>query len=145
MRDGRLTSMALVEDCLAVLAEREPVVGAFAHLDMAVVRLEAQRADARAAEPSHYPLNGLPVAVKDIFNTHDLPTECGTPLRAAAVPHVYVDGRQVVRDSAVVGLDLTEALDRLTEAQRRMEAAVPQRDPRGRVSHQIAPLCLPIF
>jgi 5-methylthioadenosine/S-adenosylhomocysteine deaminase len=60
-----------------------------------------------------------------------------------AVRDVYVDGRQVVAGGRVLTLDREGALARLGEAQRRMEATVPQRDPRKRTSPEIAPLSLP--
>jgi hypothetical protein len=45
----------------------------------------------------------------------------------------------------VLHLDQAGALDRLTAAQRRMEAAVPERDRRGRTSLEMTPLSLPSF
>jgi cytosine/adenosine deaminase-related metal-dependent hydrolase len=60
-----------------------------------------------------------------------------------AVREVWVDGRRVVKDGRVLTLDRAGALERLAAAQARMEAAVPQRDPRGRSSADIAPLSLP--
>jgi len=62
-----------------------------------------------------------------------------------AVRDVYVDGRRVVADGRVITLDRAGALARLSEAQRRMEAAVPQRDGRGRASTEITPLSLPTY
>jgi len=60
-----------------------------------------------------------------------------------AVRDVYVDGERVVADGRVLTLDQAGALERLTAAQRRMEAAVPSRDARGRRSTEITPLSLP--
>lgn len=60
-----------------------------------------------------------------------------------AVRDVYVDGEQVVANGRVVTLDQAGALERLTAAQRRMEASVPARDARGRRSTEITPLSLP--
>ena len=57
---------------------------------------------------------------------------------------VYIDGRRVVGDGRVLTLDHAAALERLTEAQRRMEAAVPEHDGRGRTSAEISPLSLPL-
>ena len=51
-----------------------------------------------------------------------------------AVRDVYVDGERVVADGRVLTLDQAGALERLTAAQRRMEASVPARDARGRRS-----------
>jgi len=62
-----------------------------------------------------------------------------------AVRDVYVDGQRVVGDGRVLTLDHAGALERLSEAQRRMEATVPQRDPRRRASLEIAPLSLPVL
>jgi 5-methylthioadenosine/S-adenosylhomocysteine deaminase len=61
-----------------------------------------------------------------------------------AVRDVYVDGRRVVANGRVVTLDHAGALERLTEAQRRMEALVPQRDGRHRSSTEITPPSLPM-
>ena len=60
-----------------------------------------------------------------------------------AVRDVYVGGERVVAGGRVLTLDQAGALDRLTAAQRRMEAAVPGRDARGRRSAEITPLSLP--
>jgi cytosine/adenosine deaminase-related metal-dependent hydrolase len=60
-----------------------------------------------------------------------------------AVRDVYVDGQKVVANGRVVTLDHPGSLERLTEAQRRMEAAVPARDGRKRPSEAITPLSLP--
>jgi hypothetical protein len=60
-----------------------------------------------------------------------------------AVRDVWVDGRRVVAGGTVLTLDHAGALERLAEAQARMELAVPGRDPRGRASAEIAPLSLP--
>ncbi len=60
-----------------------------------------------------------------------------------AVRDVYVDGEPVVANGRVLTLDQAGALERLTAAQRRMEASVPARDARGRRSTEITPLSLP--
>ncbi len=57
--------------------------------------------------------------------------------------HVFVDGEQVVTDGRVVTLDYPGALDRLDGAQRRAEAAVPERDWAGREGEELSPLTLP--
>jgi len=62
-----------------------------------------------------------------------------------AVRDVYVDGQRVVANGRVLTLDRAGALERLAAAQRRMEAAVPGRDPRGRRSEEITPLSLPLL
>jgi Asp-tRNA(Asn)/Glu-tRNA(Gln) amidotransferase A subunit family amidase len=73
IHDGRLQPTELMEACLARIAEREPEVRAFAWLDPA-----AARRAAAAAQPG--PLHGLPIGVKDIFDTADMPSEYGSPI-----------------------------------------------------------------
>jgi Asp-tRNA(Asn)/Glu-tRNA(Gln) amidotransferase A subunit family amidase len=74
---GELTSEALVEACLARIAAREPEIRAFAALD---TELALHTARARDKGPRLGPLHGVPVAVKDILDTADLPTEYGSPI-----------------------------------------------------------------
>ena len=61
-----------------------------------------------------------------------------------AVRDVYIDGRQVVKDRRVLTLNHQDALGRLTEAQARIEADVPNHDYAGRTSLEITPLSLPV-
>ncbi|HET6468435.1 MAG TPA: amidase, partial [Geminicoccaceae bacterium] len=92
--DGRLASEELTRACLARIEAREPEVQAWAFLDPAHALAQARERDAakRAGRPLG-PLHGLPVGVKDIFDTADMPTENGTVLLA---------GRRPTRDAAVV-------------------------------------------
>ncbi len=73
IRAGTLRAEALMEACLDRIAAREPAVRAFTVLDPA-----AARAGARAALPGV--LHGLPVGVKDLFDTADLPSAYGSPI-----------------------------------------------------------------
>jgi amidase len=81
---GELTSEALVTACLERIEAREATVRAWAHLDPEAALACAHALDA-AGEP-HGPLHGVPVGVKDIIDTADLPTECGTPVHAGRRP-----------------------------------------------------------
>src|SRR5690349_12500995 len=60
---GKLTSVALVEACLARIAERENDVHAWAFVD---AELALAQARARDAEPPRGPLHGIPVGIKDV-------------------------------------------------------------------------------
>ncbi len=61
-----------------------------------------------------------------------------------AIRAVFIDGRMVVDRGQVLTLDHTSALQALTEAQARMEAAVPNHDWAERRSEQLTPLSLPM-
>jgi Asp-tRNA(Asn)/Glu-tRNA(Gln) amidotransferase A subunit family amidase len=73
VRDGKLMPLELMEACLARVAARERTVRAFAWLDADVARRAAA-----AARPG--PLHGLPIAVKDVLDTADMPSEYGSPI-----------------------------------------------------------------
>jgi len=90
LRDGAISSEALVRACLDRIAREEPRLHAWAHLDPESALAEARAVDTRGRPP---PLHGLPVGIKDIIDTADAPTECGTP--------VY-RGRRPSRDAASV-------------------------------------------
>lgn len=74
LRDGSVTSEDLVGACLRRIEAEDGRIGAFEHLDPAAALAAARRVDRTSPKP---PLAGLPVAVKDIIDTADLPTECG--------------------------------------------------------------------
>jgi Asp-tRNA(Asn)/Glu-tRNA(Gln) amidotransferase A subunit family amidase len=87
IRDGALSSEQLVEACLARVREADGAVQAWAHLDPehAVAQARARDRDRSEGRPTG-PLHGVPVGVKDIVDTADLPTEDGTVLHAGRTP-----------------------------------------------------------
>ena len=81
LKEGRVTSRVLAEMHLARIAATDAAIEAWAHLDPARVRAEADRCDA-VPLAARGPLAGIAVGVKDIFATADLPTENGSPIFA---------------------------------------------------------------
>lgn len=75
LRSGDLTSEALVAACLERIAAREAQVGAWVGAVDAERAMAAARACDRTAPTG--PLHGVPIGVKDIIDTHDLPTGLG--------------------------------------------------------------------
>lgn len=87
IRDGRMTSRELTEACLARIDRMEPAIRAWTFLDRDYALAQAQAADeARRRGAALGPLHGVPVGVKDIFDTADMPTENGTVLHAGRAP-----------------------------------------------------------
>jgi Asp-tRNA(Asn)/Glu-tRNA(Gln) amidotransferase A subunit family amidase len=78
---GSDTPRAFLERCLERLAEYEPVVQAFACHDAASARAAADCATERwrTGRPLS-PVDGMPIGVKDIIETVDMPTGQGSPL-----------------------------------------------------------------
>ena len=77
-RAGDDTPREFLDRCLATIDEREPVVQAFAHLDREGARAAADASTARwaAGEPLSA-VDGMPVGIKDLLETKDMPTEYG--------------------------------------------------------------------
>jgi amidase len=75
--DRRLTCEVLVAAYLDHIEEREAVVGAWQYLDREGALAAARQRD---AEPPRGPLHGVPIAVKDLIDTGDMPTAYGSPI-----------------------------------------------------------------
>jgi Asp-tRNA(Asn)/Glu-tRNA(Gln) amidotransferase A subunit family amidase len=96
IRDGVISSAQLVEACLDRIRAVDPEVQAWAFLDPDLARAQAAAADEyRPSARPLGPLHGVPVGVKDIIDTADMPTENGSVLHA---------GRTPSRDAAVVSM-----------------------------------------
>jgi amidase len=92
IRAGRLKSIDLVDACLERIGAREQDVGAWQCLDAAQAREQARRCDAEAPRGA---LHGVPIGIKDIIDTAELPTERGSPIYR---------GRRASADAACVVL-----------------------------------------
>jgi Asp-tRNA(Asn)/Glu-tRNA(Gln) amidotransferase A subunit family amidase len=80
MARGELSALELTSACLARIGEREGDVQAWAFLDRERALAQARAADgARKKGKGVGPLHGIPVGIKDILDTADLPTEHGSP------------------------------------------------------------------
>lgn len=77
IREGSLTSEALVRSCLERIDSRDSQVKAWVHLDRDFALAQARECD-RSAKRG--PIHGVPFAAKDIMNTADLPAEYGSPI-----------------------------------------------------------------
>jgi Asp-tRNA(Asn)/Glu-tRNA(Gln) amidotransferase A subunit family amidase len=96
IRDGIVTSEQLVSACLEHIGRREPGVQAWQFLDPDHAMQQAKAADDfRLSGHPIGPLHGVPVGLKDIIDTGDMPTENGSPIHA---------GRTPSRDAAVVSM-----------------------------------------
>src|SRR5947207_5481665 len=74
---GRFTAEAVVRDCLARIEAREPIVQAWATIDPELALAQARALD---RGPNGGALHGVPIGVKDVIDTADLPTEMGSPI-----------------------------------------------------------------
>ena len=94
LRAGKTTPRAYLDECLKRIAELDDSIGAFVTLnkDGALKAADASAARWRAGKPLS-PIDGMPIAIKDIIETADMPTGQGSPLW---------EGQESRRDSASV-------------------------------------------
>ena len=96
IRGGEISSEELVRACLERIAESEDRIHAWAYLDPELALAQARAADRlQRGGTTLSPLHGVPVGIKDIFDTADMPTENGTALHA---------GRRPAEDATVVSM-----------------------------------------
>ena len=96
IREGRIGSADLVADCLQRIDEVDGQVEAWAFLDRDHALSQAKAADDHRKQGKAIgALHGVPIGIKDIFDTGDMPTEFGSPLWAGRTPR---------RDAAAVAM-----------------------------------------
>ena len=87
IKSGELSATQVVEALLDRIERLEPELGAFTQILAGEALTQAERLDAaRAAGEPLGPLHGVPVAVKDLFNTRGVVTASGTRVMADFVP-----------------------------------------------------------
>jgi Asp-tRNA(Asn)/Glu-tRNA(Gln) amidotransferase A subunit family amidase len=92
--DGSDTPRAYLERCLATIAAREPLVQGFVTINEAGARTAADASTARwQAGRALSPIDGMPIGIKDLIETADMPTQMGSALYAGNFPK---------RDSAMI-------------------------------------------
>ena len=82
IKDAQISSVEICERYIERINKFEKDIKAWAHFDKKVLLEKASEADdhRKSGKPLG-PLHGIPVAVKDIIGTVDMPTECGTVIR----------------------------------------------------------------
>jgi amidase len=92
LEQKQTTSVAIVQACLDRIKSREADIRAWAYLDAELALAQARVCD---SQPRRSPLHGIPVGIKDIFDTFDMPTSYGSA--------IYTNFRPTM-DTALVGL-----------------------------------------
>jgi Asp-tRNA(Asn)/Glu-tRNA(Gln) amidotransferase A subunit family amidase len=105
---GEITSEQLVRDCLTRIEAREPDIDAWVFLDP---ELALEQARARDNEPSRGLLHGIPVGIKDIYDTADMPTAYGTTIHQGHRPEADSTWVAALRDAGAVILGKTRTTE----------------------------------
>jgi Asp-tRNA(Asn)/Glu-tRNA(Gln) amidotransferase A subunit family amidase len=103
IRDGQISSVDLVEACLDRVREVDGQVQAWAFLDPEYALAQARAADELrlTGEPTGA-LHGVPVGIKDIIDTSDMPTENGSVLHAGRTPSRDASVVTLLRDAGAI-------------------------------------------
>lgn len=105
---GAISAEDMTRACLGRIEAVEPDVQAFAHIDAGHALAQARALDRHKAEGGRLgPLHGVPVGIKDIFDTVDYPTECGSPIMAGRRPEADAAAVRKLRDAGAVILGKT--------------------------------------
>ncbi|SEB46463.1 Asp-tRNAAsn/Glu-tRNAGln amidotransferase A subunit [Rhodococcus jostii] len=94
LRTGQLTVEGLARSCLKRVAERDFSVRAWSYLDPDAVLAEARRLD---REERKGPLHGIPIGVKDVILTKNMPTQQNSPIYADDSPRIDAACIQTLR------------------------------------------------
>ncbi len=108
IKKGIISSEELVSACLDRIEAMEEQIGAWTYLDRDYALKQACEADRVMREGSEVgPLHGVPVGVKDIFDTRDMPTENGTVLHARRQPEHDATAVSLLREAGAIILGKT--------------------------------------
>ena len=100
---GAMSAEEYTRACLEQIVAAESDVQAFAHLDPEHALKQARALDALKADGQRIgPLHGVPVGIKDIFDTADYPTECGSPILADRRPEADAAAVRKLREAGAV-------------------------------------------
>jgi Asp-tRNA(Asn)/Glu-tRNA(Gln) amidotransferase A subunit family amidase len=115
---GELTPASVNTRCAEAIALNESGIGAFASLDIESVQ---RTATACASALTKRALRGLPVGVKDIFDTAELPTQYGCPIYANHRPVADAASVSLLRRAGglIIGKTVTTELGFLQPANTR--------------------------
>ncbi|MGE5535986.1 MAG: amidase [Acidobacteriota bacterium] len=100
---GALSAEEYASACLERIAAVESDVQAFAHIDREHALAQARALDQHKANGGRIgPLHGVPVGIKDIFDTADYPTECGSPALLGRRPEADAAAVRKLREAGAV-------------------------------------------
>ena len=138
--EGEITSEALVQACLDRIAARDDAVGAWIWIDPELALEQARARDAEQARGHGTgPLHGVPVGIKDIIETEDMPTQDG--YKGHEGRHTHRDALCVsqLRDAGAVILGKTVTTELATRSPGKTKNPVnPEHTPGGSSSGSAA-------
>ena len=103
IKKSELSSTELCKNYIEQIDKFEKDVKAWVHLDKKLLLEKADEADnhRKSGKPMG-PLHGIPVALKDIIGTYDMPTECGTVLRKGRTQSQNAEIVDILKSSGAI-------------------------------------------
>jgi Asp-tRNA(Asn)/Glu-tRNA(Gln) amidotransferase A subunit family amidase len=100
---GTASAEEYTRACLERIVAIESEVQAFAHIDAEHALAQARALDRHKSDGGRVGLlHGVPVGIKDIFDTADYPTECGSPALAGRRPATDATAVRLLREAGAV-------------------------------------------
>ena len=116
LQSREIGALEYTEACLARIAAREEEVQAWTYLDADNARAQARAADARMKAGERVgPLHGLPVGIKDVIDTADMPTEHGSPAFKGNQPTADASCIAALRDAGAIIMGKTVTTELATQ------------------------------
>ncbi len=108
LRGKKFSSEELTKSCLDVIKKRDKEINAFVTVDEDGAMKSAQDFDEKLAGGEDLPyLAGIPVGVKDLFNTKGIKSTCGSPILKDFVPPYDASVIEKLRENGMVMLGKT--------------------------------------
>jgi Asp-tRNA(Asn)/Glu-tRNA(Gln) amidotransferase A subunit family amidase len=123
LRAGTLSVEALAQSCLRRVAARDAQVQAWAFVDETLVLAEARRLDQASVRGA---LHGIPIGIKDVYQTRDLPTQYNSALYVAFRPAADAACVKILRAAGALIFGKTATVEFGATGQR-----PPTRNPRN--------------
>ena len=111
IHSGELSVEALADACLERVAVREPMVRAWAHVDPGYVRAQARELDRRGTNGNMGALHGIPIGVKDVILTEDMPTQYNSPIYRGFHPRIDAACITILRAAGALIFGKTETVE----------------------------------
>ncbi len=108
LANGSTTSEVITQRCLDRIGETDNYLGAWQHIDADVALQQARVADERRRHSKAIgSLHGIPVGLKDVIDTAELPTERGSEIYSGRIPSANSAVAEKLRESGAVILGKT--------------------------------------
>ena len=108
LKEKKISVESLVRSCLQRIAQRESAVHAWAFIDPEYVIRQAQEMDRVGPRA---PLYGLPIGIKDVLLTKDMPTQYNSALYKNFHPHIDASCVSLLRQAGALIFGKTETVE----------------------------------